>query len=141
MTWRNEGYVPPDEEREVVRGRFHPARPRQPMLYDPGAELTRRFENADRRGHDPVHYVRGKIVFGAFSRLLIDRIRLQAGRLFHPLAPDYTSMVPAGIPGTKPQSTSGRPLLLSYNSVNSNGRRHALDPSMRGDSSRPPTPR
>ena len=129
VTWQNEGFVPVDELRDPARGRFQPvATPRAPVLYDPAAELAVRFANASRRGRDPVHYVRGKIVFGAFSRPLLERIRERTGRLFHPLAPDYTSMVPACVLADGALDV-GRPLLVSYNSVRSNGQRVGADPA------------
>jgi hypothetical protein len=128
VTWWNDGYNPLHEEHEPGKGRFMPAAiPVEGALYDPKAELARRFENAGRRGSDRIHYVRGKIVFGAYSRRLLDRIRTHAGRLFYPLAPDYTSMVPACLLAETAVDL-GRPLLVSYNSVRSNGRRQASDP-------------
>jgi hypothetical protein len=127
VTWWNESYFPLDEKLDPGRGRFLPAAdPVDVTFYDPKAELGRRFENAERRGRDPFHYVRGKIVFGAYSRRLLDRIRSQAGRLFHPLAPDYTSMVPACVLADGALDL-GRPLLVSYTSVTSNGHRQAID--------------
>jgi hypothetical protein len=127
VTWWNEGYHPLDEEREPGLGQFlAAAAPVEVSLYDPMTELARRFENAEPRGRDAVHYVRGKIVFGAYSRRLLDRIRNQAGQLFHPLAPDYTSMVPACVLADAAVDL-GRPLLVSYNSARSNGRRQATD--------------
>jgi Glycosyl transferase family 2 len=127
VNWWNEGYHPLDEEREPGLGQFLPtAAPVEVALYDAMTELARRFENAEPRGRDPVHYVRGKIVFGAYSRRLLDRIRAQAGRLFYPLAPDYTSMVPACVLAEAAMDL-GRPLLVSYNSARSNGRRQATD--------------
>jgi hypothetical protein len=127
VTWWNEGYHPLDEEHEPGLGQFLPAAaPVEVALYDPMAELARRFENVEPRGRDPVHYVRGKIAFGAFSRRLLDRIRAQAGRLFPPLAPDYTSMVPACVLAEAAVDL-GRPLLVSYNSARSNGWRQATD--------------
>src|SRR5438034_6447350 len=82
VTWWNEGYNPVDESRDVRKGRFRPlATTTAPALYDPVEELARRFENATRRGADAVHYVRGKIVFGAYSRVLLDRIRERTGRV------------------------------------------------------------
>jgi hypothetical protein len=129
VSWWNEGYNPIDETRNLPRGRFFPtAASVEPTLYDAAGELARRFEFASRRGADHVHYVRGKIVFGAYSRPLLDRIRRQTGRVFHPLAPDYTSMVP-GCALAEGALDLGRPLLLSYNSVISTGRRCAEDPS------------
>jgi cellulose synthase/poly-beta-1,6-N-acetylglucosamine synthase-like glycosyltransferase len=128
VTWRNEGFTPLDEEGELGLGRFVPAgTATAPLSYDPAAELRSRFENGARRGADPVHYARGKIVFGAYSRALLDRIRAQTGRLFHPLAPDYTAMVPACVLARGAVDV-GRPLLVSYNSARSNGRNQTIDP-------------
>jgi hypothetical protein len=128
VSWRNEGYDPVDEGRRLGEGRFRPTGvTAAATLYDPREELRNRFANATRRGVDPVHYVRGKIVFGAYSRRLLDRIRERTGRVFHPLAPDYTSMVPACVLAEQALDV-GRPLLLSYNSVRSNGRRQGVDP-------------
>jgi hypothetical protein len=128
VTWWNEGYDPVDEAREVGSGRFAAAAQiRSPALYDPVQELARRFANVERRGVDPVHYYRGKIVFGAYSRALLERITAQTGRVFYPLAPDYTSMVPACILARRALDV-GRPLLVSYNSVRSNGRLQSIDP-------------
>jgi hypothetical protein len=129
VTWQNEGFVPVDEVRDPARGRFQArATPRAPVRYDPLVELAVRFANASRRGLDPVHYVRGKIVFGAFSRPLLERIRERTGRLFHPLAADYTSMVPACVLAEGALDV-GRPLLVSYNTVRSNGFRQGTDPA------------
>jgi hypothetical protein len=129
VTWWNEGYDPIDETRDLRRGLFRPAAaPVKPTLYDPIKELTRRFSNAYRRGVDDVHYVRGKVAFGAFSRTLLDRIRAVTGRVFYPAAPDYTSMVP-GCVLSRGALDLGRPLLVSYNSARGNGRRFGLDPS------------
>jgi hypothetical protein len=128
VTWRNEGYHPLDDAHESAQGHFRLSTAVEaPAPYDPAAELARRFRNDERRGLDPVHYVRGKIVFGAFSRALLDRIRSATGRLFHPLAPDYTSMVPACVLAEGAVDV-GRPLLVSINSLRSNGRRQGVDP-------------
>src|SRR3954447_11394335 len=129
LTWWNEGYIPLDEARDPRPGHFTAAATvSEPALYDPSAELVRRFANAERRGADPVHYFRGKIVFGAYSRGLLERIREQTGRVFYPLAADYTSMVPACVLA-RGALDLGRPLLVSYNSSRSNGRQQSLDPS------------
>jgi hypothetical protein len=129
VTWRNEGYNPIDEAHNPGRGRSGPSGVfSEPSFYDPAAELARRFANAGRRGSDPIHYVRGKIVFGAYSRGLLDRVRDATGRVFHALAPDYTSMVPACVL-SKRALDLGRPLLLSYHSQRSNGRRQSIDPA------------
>ena len=129
VTWQNERFAPVDEVRNLARGRFAPIdTPRAPVLYDPTDDLAIRYANASRRGLDRVHYVRGKIVFGAFSRPLLERIRERTGRIFHPLAPDYTSMVPASVLAEGALDV-GRPLLVSYNSMRSNGRRESTDPA------------
>jgi glycosyltransferase involved in cell wall biosynthesis len=129
VTWWNEGYDPVDEHENLGQGCFQPsARTIRPKFYDPAAELNQRFANTERRGIDQVGYVRGKIVFGAFSRLLLGRIREQTGRLFYPLAPDYTSMVPACALASGGLDL-GRPLLVSYNSMRSNGRMQSIDPA------------
>jgi glycosyltransferase involved in cell wall biosynthesis len=129
VTWRNEGYDPVDEDQDVARGRFRPCGvTAESTVYDPTAEVAERFANPTRRGTDPVHYVRGKIVFGAFSRALLDRIGEHTGRVFHPLAPDYTSMVPGCVFADRALDV-GRPLLVSYNSGRSNGRQQSLDPA------------
>ena len=97
VNWWNEGYDPLDESLDLGARALSAFRGRRwrRSAYDPHAELARRFLNEERRGVDPVLYFRGKIVFGAYSRRLLERIRAQAGRVFHPLAADYTSMVPA----------------------------------------------
>lgn len=129
VTWRNEGYDPVDEGRDVAKGRFRPGgATADPSVYDPAAELAQRFANPTRRGSDAVHYVRGKIVFGAYSRALLKRIGEHTGRVFHPLAPDYTSMVPGCVFADRALDV-GRPLLVSYNSGRSNGRQQSLDPA------------
>jgi Glycosyl transferase family 2 len=128
VTWWNDGYNPVDEDSSVRTGRFLPsAEISEPTPYDPASELARRFANDERRGVDEVHYVRGKIVFGAYSQALLKQIRAVAGRVFHPLAPDYTAMVPA-CALAKNALDVGRPLLVSYNSRRSNGWRQSVDP-------------
>jgi hypothetical protein len=126
VTWWNEAYVPSKEQRHRGRGQWVPTSvtTAKPSLYDPSIELAKVFANASRRGTDPVHYCRGKIVFGAYSRSLLELIRERVGRVFHPLSPDYTSRIPALVLGGRALDV-GRPLLLSYHSVDSNGRRAA----------------
>ena len=129
VNWWNEGYDPLDESLDPKPGRFLPsAAVVEPERFDPHAELARRFLNEERRGVDPILYFRGKIVFGAYSRRLLERIRAQAGRVFHPRAADYTSMVPACVLADGALDV-GRPLLVSYNSSRSNGRQQSLDPA------------
>lgn len=129
VNWWNEGYNPLDEATGGQRGTFLPtAAVVEPERFDPLAELARRMANRERRGQDPVHYVRGKIVFGAYSRALLHRIADQTGRVFYPLAADYTSMVPACVLA-RGALDLGRPLLVSFNSRRSNGQQQSLDPA------------
>src|SRR5436309_1226897 len=65
VTWRNDGYSPFDEALDPSPGRLLPvASVSPPEPYDPANQLARRFANKSRRGDDPVHYFRGKVVFG-----------------------------------------------------------------------------
>ena len=129
ITWWNEGYTPLDESGSLGRGWCIPdAVPRHAALYDPRTELDYAFAYEARRGSDPIHYFRGKIVFGAYSRQLLETIRSRTGRVFHGLCPDYTSRVPALAFSTHLLDL-GRPLLVSYNSVTSNGRQATSIPS------------
>ncbi len=129
VTWWSEGFDPTDEDHDLGAGRYRPACSVQAASsYDGHSDLVERFAMAEPRSLGGTHYFRGKIVFGAFSRMLLERIRTATGRVFHPLAPDYTSMVPALVLADRCIDV-GRPLLLSYNSVRSNGRMQALDPA------------
>lgn len=123
VSWWNDGYNPDDEAGEVGLGILVPTPDtRDPERFDAATELRRMFSFDERRGVHPVGYFRGKIVFGAYSRELLARIRDACGRVFYPLAPDYTSRVPA-LALTRGAIDMGRPLLVSYNSRRSNGRR------------------
>ena len=59
----------------------------EPARYDAKAELAKRLANSERRGVDPVHYFRGKIVFGAYSRGLLEHIRVQTSTRVSPARP------------------------------------------------------
>lgn len=62
--------------------------------YSPAEELDRRG-NAEiaRAEQGSSDYCRGKLVFGAYRRELVERIVDGYGTLFHNISPDYTSMV------------------------------------------------
>jgi hypothetical protein len=126
VSWWNDGYYPVDEAGELGKGVLvaGPDEPRDAERFDPSIELRKMYSLARRRGEEPVHYYRGKIPFGAYSRALLARIRDACGRVFHPLNPDYTSRIPALVL-TRGALDLGRPLLVSYNSARSNGRRAA----------------
>jgi len=125
VSWWNDGFDPEDEAGHVGDGILIPTpETREPERFDPAAELRKMFSFDERRGEDPVHYFRGKIVFGAYSRSLLERIREACGQVFFPLTPDYTSRT-AGLALTRGAIDMGRPLLVSYNSRRSNGQRAA----------------
>jgi hypothetical protein len=129
VSWWNDGYAPVDERHEIGKGFFNPTPATSDAArFDPAEELRKLFSFETRRGLDRVHYYRGKIVFGAFSRALLARIRDACGRVFSPLSPDYTSRIPA-LALTRGAIDVGRPLLLSYNSERSNGRRASSNAS------------
>lgn len=123
VSWWNDGYNPADESADVGGGILIPTpATRDAEQFDPTVELRKLFSLDERRGEDPVRYYRGKVCFGAYSRALLTRIKGTCGRVFYPLSPDYTSRVPA-LALTRGAVDMGRPLLVSYNSRRSNGRR------------------
>jgi hypothetical protein len=62
--------------------------------YSPAEDLDRRGTAEVARGEQSSSdYSRGKIVFGAYRRELVQRIVHRFGALFHNINPDYTSMV------------------------------------------------
>jgi cellulose synthase/poly-beta-1,6-N-acetylglucosamine synthase-like glycosyltransferase len=129
VSWWNDGYDPDDEAGVVGDGILIPTpETREAERFDPTAELQKMFSLDQRRGEDPIHYFRGKIVFGAYSQTLLTRIREACGQIFYPLSPDYTSRIPA-LALTRGAIDVGRPLLVSYNSRRSNGRRTASNAS------------
>jgi hypothetical protein len=129
ISWWNDGYNPHDEASELGDGILIPTpETREPERFDTAVELRKMFSLDDRRGVEPIHYFRGKIVFGAYAATLLDRIRDACGQVFFPLSPDYTSRVPA-LALARGAIDIGRPLLVSYNSRRSNGQRVASNSS------------
>ena len=62
--------------------------------FSPADELDRRGRaEVARTEQSSSDYARGKIVFGAYRRELVQRIVHRYGALFHNISPDYTSMV------------------------------------------------
>jgi hypothetical protein len=96
VSWPDAGYTPSRIPDYFGAGTFtYTTRSNKPYLrFDPREELSRKGRASVRRSQqDAASYARGKICFGAFSRVLCDRIIRRAGALFHPIAPDYTSMI------------------------------------------------
>jgi hypothetical protein len=129
VNWWTEGFDPIDESVATPEGFYRPyfGAP-TPRSYDPREILRERLAFAERRGSEEAsRYFLGKVCFGALRRGLIDRIAATTGRLFHPIAPDYTSMVPALCLAERVIDL-GRPLQLTLQVMASNGRRQARDP-------------
>jgi hypothetical protein len=129
ISWWNDNYVLTNEAAGYDVGAFYPAaRPRGPEAFDPAEELRRRFSWDVRRGLEGRHYYWGKICFGVYHRDLIARIRARLGRLFLPLAPDYTSML-AALGLADSAVDLGRPFLISFYSALSHGAMTARTPA------------
>lgn len=95
--------------------------------FDPGAELSRRGRAAVSRAEMTApDYVRGKLLFGAYSRGLVDRIMARFGHLFWTINPDYTSMV-LGLSEARGAIELARSSVVSVNTDISNGRRGDTD--------------
>jgi hypothetical protein len=127
VTWWNEGFTPVAEGER--RGWYEPYfQPGTESAYDPRDVLRRRLSFQVRRGAEGIDYFRGKICFGAFSRSLIERIRAKQGKVFFPIAPDYTSRAAGSWLATSAVDL-GRPLMLSYRTDRSNGLQYRIDAS------------
>lgn len=129
VTWWSDGYDPLDETVSITEGFYRPYFDElRSTDYDPRRVLSERLRFAERRGTEGVRYYWGKLTFGVFSRALLERIERTAGHLFFPIAPDYTSMVPALWLADRALDL-GRPLQLTFNSNVSNGQRVATFPA------------
>ena len=82
-------------------------------------EKRRQFSKA-RSAQSAHEYCLGKICFGAYSAKLIQRIIATYSELFHPIAPDYSSMTLASICSSR-SIQLGIPLQVSRISNESNG--------------------
>jgi hypothetical protein len=71
---------------EARSGEFEPFSPAHELDRRGSAEVSRTEQGSS-------DYARGKIVFGAYRRELVQRIVDRYGALFHNISPDYTSMV------------------------------------------------
>jgi hypothetical protein len=126
VSWSNSAYRPIDESRDLGPGYFLAARPSEPGPFSLRSVLDRRLSFDVRRDRLGVDYFRGKIVFGAFRRELLESIRERAGRVFRPIAPDYTSMAAAAVVGDRGFDV-GRACVISFETVQSNGKRQVAD--------------
>lgn len=101
--------------------------------FDPLEELQiKALGKNRRRTQTPSQYARGKVCFGVYSRSLIERICASAGKLFHDISPDYTSMI-LGLSHAKSAAEIKTPGVIHINTDISNGGlcdtnpQHALD--------------
>lgn len=99
VTWVDDMYQP-DSNSSYFGPGLYMARPSSVkgsdiyVGFDPQVELNKKTEcNVARHAQNPSEYARGKICFGCYSRGLIARIIDKAGKLFHNVSPDYTSMI------------------------------------------------
>ena len=98
VSWKSDSYTPSSFPDYFGDGLYvatsSPSGERLYRHYAPGDALDRRGRaDVSRVEQDPADYSRGKLVFGAYSRGLVDRILNRFGRLFANISPDYTSMV------------------------------------------------
>ena len=90
--------------------------------YAPGEELDRRGRAAVSRGEQSSpDYSRGKLVFGAYRRDLVERVVRRFGALFHDINPDYTSMI-LGLSEARAAIEMAMSCVVSVNTDLSNGR-------------------
>lgn len=99
VTWVDDVYTPDESSKYFASGLYkHTVGDSEKNVayehYDPKKELNKRAgAGKSRFENDVSEHARGKICYGAFSRALIDRVLLKSGKLFHNIAPDYTSMI------------------------------------------------
>jgi glycosyltransferase involved in cell wall biosynthesis len=98
--------------------------------YSPSKALrTRARARLSRDRQNASTYSRGKIIFGAYKKTLIERVINKTGMLFHELAPDYTSMICA-LSLAKSAIEMRLPGVVHINTDLSNGGRMAVDDSL-----------
>jgi glycosyltransferase involved in cell wall biosynthesis len=89
--------------------------------YSPADELDHRGRaEVSRTEQSASQYCRGKLVFGAYCRGLVQRIVKRYGALFHSINPDYTSMV-LGLAAAKGAIELNSSCVVSINTDISNG--------------------
>jgi glycosyltransferase involved in cell wall biosynthesis len=129
ITWWADSFFPVNEEKSLDLGVFSPCSIPfiKPQKYCPKEEIIVRYELNCPRGMEANHYYRGKICFGAYNRILIEKITQNQNRLFFPISPDYTSML-AALSYANSAVDIGQPLLIQICSELSNGRLCQLHP-------------
>lgn len=122
-SWTSDAfYLTNEAEHNAASGYLVPVRDAgDPFYVDCASELERRLAFNERIGAEGPAYTYGKICFGAYSRELIARIKQRFGRLFIPIAPDYTSMTMALMTADRLVDLN-QSLLISSMTTISNGR-------------------
>ena len=131
VSWTSDAYNPDSYTDYLGPGRYvgvPGADPATPWLaFSPGAELDRRGRATVSRGEmTSADYARGKLVFGAYRRDLVERIVARHGHIFHTINPDYTSMV-LGLGNAQDAVEMTSSCVVSINTDISNGRRSDTD--------------
>lgn len=96
INWQDAPFVPDKFPEYFASGKLFAVAEQevQPIKYDPRKALELKLAMKHPRSEmNPVDYARGKICFGVFSKKLCERIVKISGSIFHPLSPDYTSMI------------------------------------------------
>lgn len=96
LTWQYEMFDVKQSKNEMLYGEFHPLlKPGKAKEYNPALELERRFSfdfplfcrfNKPRDSY-------GKIYSGIVKAEVLTQIKDRYGRIFHPMSPDFTSMI------------------------------------------------
>ncbi|WP_421193226.1 glycosyltransferase [Aeromonas enteropelogenes] len=96
LTWQYEGFDVKQSKNEMLYGDFHPLlKPGKAKEYNPALELKRRFSfdfPLFCRYNKPIDSY-GKIYSGIVKADVLAKIKDRYGRIFHPMCPDFTSMI------------------------------------------------
>lgn len=128
ISWGNEAYYGDSEG--CGAGLYVPNQ----SNYEPAQQVDlleklreRREFKVSRVAQTSSFYCLGKICFGVYSAVLIDRIRSRHNSLFHPLSPDYTSLTLASLYSTNAIQL-GAPMQLSFQISTGSGGGAARNP-------------
>ncbi|MFB2829256.1 glycosyltransferase family 2 protein [Aeromonas jandaei] len=96
LTWQYEVFDVKQSKNEMIYGDFHPLlKPGKAKKYNPALELERRFSfdfPLFCRFNKPIDSY-GKIYSGIVKAEVLAQIKDRYGRIFHPMSPDFTSMI------------------------------------------------
>jgi len=125
VSWTSDTYIPASNADYLGEGSYFRAssgiRSGLYLHFSPADELDRRGRAGVSRGEQsPADYSRGKLVFGAYRRELVQRIVDRYGDLFHNINPDYTSMV-LGLTQARDAIEMSASCVVSINTDISNG--------------------